>query len=114
LNTKALVNISTVTAHANPTTGNQVYSSTKASFAHLLQSYAGEIPADECRMISVHPGRIFTDGAKGAGYTMDAIPNWDNGWYLLQLKMVGTNSNSQSSWLMERLGLDAPGYFFAW
>jgi hypothetical protein len=33
---------------------------------------------EEVSIVNVHPGAIFTPGAKDAGYTEDSIPCWDD------------------------------------
>jgi NAD(P)-dependent dehydrogenase (short-subunit alcohol dehydrogenase family) len=61
----------------NPSYDHNVYAASKGSFTHLVQLLADEVGVEKCQIISVHPGRIFTDGAKAAGYTEDSIP-WDS------------------------------------
>ena len=78
ISTRALVNVSSAAAHMSPSYDHAVYAASKASFAHVAQHLADEVSVERCQIISCHPGRIFTDGAKAAGYTEDSIP-WDSG-----------------------------------
>ena len=72
------MNVSTAAAHMNPSYDLAVYTASKASFAHVAQHLADEVPVEQCQTISYHPGRIFTDGAKAAEHTNNSIP-WDRG-----------------------------------
>jgi NAD(P)-dependent dehydrogenase (short-subunit alcohol dehydrogenase family) len=60
--------------------GQDAYAASKAAFTHFVQIRADSIPAEKCQMVSCHPGRIFTDAAKVAGFTIDSMP-WDSGTF---------------------------------
>ena len=65
-------------AHSNPAPLQGAYSASKAAFANLLQHLAEEVPSDKATIINVHPGAIFTDAARTAGFTRDTLP-FDDG-----------------------------------
>jgi len=70
----ALINISSFMAHSNPAPLQGAYSASKAAFANLLQHLAEEVPPEKATIINVHPGAIFTDAARTAGFTRDTLP----------------------------------------
>ena len=59
---KALINVSTASAHCNPLPTQALYGSSKAAFACLLQHIAEEISHERCQILNFHPGVIFTAG----------------------------------------------------
>lgn len=75
---QALINISSFMAHSNPAPLQGAYSASKAAFANLLQHLAEEVPPEKATIINVHPGAIFTDAARTAGFTRDTLP-FDDG-----------------------------------
>ncbi|CAJ2513879.1 Uu.00g019980.m01.CDS01 [Anthostomella pinea] len=53
------------------------YGLTKSAAAMALQVAADDTPVDRMQVVSFHPGAIFTQGAKKAGYGEQDFP-WDN------------------------------------
>lgn len=73
---KALINISSFMAHANPAPMQIAYSTSKATFAHTLQLVSDEVSPADCRIINVHPGAILT---KELPENIKASVVWDDG-----------------------------------
>ncbi|KAK3986987.1 hypothetical protein QBC44DRAFT_401425 [Cladorrhinum sp. PSN332] len=53
------------------------YSLTKNAGQVLMQQIARDVDADELQIISVHPGAVFTEGAKNLGVAEDMM-EWDD------------------------------------
>lgn len=75
---KVLINVASFLAHVLPANGSGGYATSKAAGSFMLQTLADETPVSTMQIISLHPGSIFSDAAKAAGYKEDSIP-WDNG-----------------------------------
>jgi NAD(P)-dependent dehydrogenase (short-subunit alcohol dehydrogenase family) len=54
------------------------YGATKSAGTLALQQIAKDVSVDDMQIVSFHPGAIFTEGAKNAGYREDAI-EWNSG-----------------------------------
>jgi NAD(P)-dependent dehydrogenase (short-subunit alcohol dehydrogenase family) len=74
---KAIINISSFAAHANPSPLQAAYSVSKASLAHTLQLLADEISLDECHIVNVHPGAVLTEAAEKAPQEVKDAVVWD-------------------------------------
>ncbi|XP_014557968.1 hypothetical protein COCVIDRAFT_95738 [Bipolaris victoriae FI3] len=74
---KAIVNISSFAAHANPSPLQAAYSVSKASLAHTLQLLADEMPSSRCHIINVHPGAVLTEAAEKAPQEVKDAVVWD-------------------------------------
>lgn len=75
--TKAIINISSFAAHANPSPLQAAYSVSKASLAHTLQLLADEMSPDACQIINVHPGAILTEAAENIPQEVKDAVVWD-------------------------------------
>ncbi|KAI3332200.1 NAD(P)-binding protein [Xylariaceae sp. AK1471] len=77
--TKNLVHVSTANIHEFETFGQNypAYGLTKHAGQLTLQLIAQDTPPEKMQVVSFHPGAIFTDAAKGSGWTEDSIP-WDH------------------------------------
>jgi NAD(P)-dependent dehydrogenase (short-subunit alcohol dehydrogenase family) len=75
---KAIINISSFAAHANPSPLQAAYSVSKASLAHTLQLLADEMPVDRCHIVNVHPGAILTEAAEKAPQEVKDAVVWDD------------------------------------
>lgn len=84
---KAIVNISSFAAHANPSPLQAAYSVSKASLAHTLQLLADELSIDECRIINVHPGAVMTEAAAKAPQEVKDAVVWDERKLLADFQM---------------------------
>lgn len=74
---KAIINISSFAAHANPSPFQAAYSVSKASLAHTLQLLADEIPSSRCQIVNLHPGAILTEAAEKAPQEVKDAVVWD-------------------------------------
>lgn len=54
----------------------RAYGLTKNAGAAAIQTIALDVSPDQMQVINFHPGAIFTDAAKDAGYTDQTLP-WD-------------------------------------
>ena len=55
------------------------YGLTKNSGTLLVQQIAKDVKSEEMQIVSFHPGGVFTEAAKNAGYTADMFPDlWDH------------------------------------
>jgi NAD(P)-dependent dehydrogenase (short-subunit alcohol dehydrogenase family) len=74
-----LVNVSTRAIHNFVVTGgNPNYTLSKNAGTLLLQQIAKDISPEKMQIISFHPGTIFTDAARDAGYNENSLA-WNNG-----------------------------------
>ena len=85
---KAIINISSFAAHANPSPLQAAYSVSKASLAHTLQLLADEMSLDECHIINVHPGAVLTEAAEKAPQEVKDAVVWDERKSLANFQML--------------------------
>lgn len=81
---KVLLNISTSATHMSGGAGLGAYGASKMGFSFLLQQMAAESAVDELQIINIHPGAVYTNAAKGAGYKEDSLP-WDDGKHCMSV-----------------------------
>ncbi|KAI0889124.1 NAD(P)-binding protein [Annulohypoxylon maeteangense] len=74
--TKYLVHVSTMAVHNWEINPARAYGLTKNAGAAALQMVAADVAPEKMQIINFHPGAIFTDAAKDAGYTEQTI-RWD-------------------------------------
>ena len=75
---QALINVSTGAIHDFEISGSRPnYSVSKNAAAILLQQIAKDVSSSKMQIVSFHPGAIYTDAAKRAGWPADY--DWDNG-----------------------------------
>ena len=70
--------ISSVQAHMDPDHYGAVYGTSKLAATSLFQNMAGELPPEKVQIISFHPGAVFTEPVRKAGFDENTLP-WDNG-----------------------------------
>lgn len=75
---KVIVSITSGAAHMHPFPRSAPYAASKAAFASLLGHKADATDVKKCRMVSVHPGVVYTTAAEKAKYDRSAMP-WDDG-----------------------------------
>lgn len=74
-----IVNVSSRAIHNFAVTPNNPnYNLTKNSGSLLLQQIAKDISPEKLQIISFHPGTIFTDAARKAGYNQASLA-WNDG-----------------------------------
>lgn len=74
--TKYLIHVSTMAIHQWAINPARAYGLTKNAGAAAIQTIALDVSPDQMQVINFHPGAIFTDAAKDAGYTDQTLP-WD-------------------------------------
>ncbi|KAI2471042.1 NAD(P)-binding protein [Annulohypoxylon bovei var. microspora] len=73
---KYLIHVSTLAIHKWDINAPRAYGMTKNAGAAALQTVAADVPPEKMQIINYHPGAIFTDAARGSGYTKDTL-QWD-------------------------------------
>lgn len=76
---KTVVNVSTAAIHLNVGANSSGYSASKLAFTKLMARLAGELTLDkdQVKLVSYHPGAIFTPTAKRSGFTEDSFA-WED------------------------------------
>ncbi|KAI1458005.1 NAD(P)-binding protein [Annulohypoxylon moriforme] len=74
--TKYLIHVSTMAIHRWELNSMRAYGLTKNAGAAALQMVAADVPPEEMQVINYHPGAIYTEAAKDAGYTKETLP-WE-------------------------------------
>lgn len=74
---RVLIDITSAAAHAYPYPLN-AYGSSKAAFSNYLCHLADQVPEEEMRLVTLHPGAVFTSAAAGSGEYKGDLPLWDH------------------------------------
>ncbi|KAF2172985.1 hypothetical protein M409DRAFT_16936 [Zasmidium cellare ATCC 36951] len=74
---KVLIDITSAAAHAYPYAMN-AYGSSKAAFSNYLCHLADEVPEGEMRLVTMHPGAVYTAAASGSAEYSSDLPIWDH------------------------------------
>ncbi|KAK4506946.1 hypothetical protein PRZ48_000679 [Zasmidium cellare] len=74
---KILIDVSSAALHAYPYPMT-AYSSSKAAFSNHLCHLADEVPEEEMRLVSMHPGAVYTSAARGSSEYKEDLPLWDH------------------------------------
>lgn len=74
---KILIDISSAAVHAYPYPMT-AYSASKAAFSNYLCHLADQVPEEEMRMVSVHPGAVLTSAARGSEEYSEDLALWDH------------------------------------
>jgi NAD(P)-dependent dehydrogenase (short-subunit alcohol dehydrogenase family) len=103
---QALISISTLCVYDFATPGTKPnYNLTKNAGTLAMQQIARDIPVEKTQIVSFHPGGVFTEASKAAGFTVD-MWDWDDGEFLV----LGISDTIGCSFLTEML----PGSFAVW
>lgn len=78
---QAVVNVSSASIHnwSGQARNRPAYGLTKSSGTLLLQQIALHTKCEDMQIVSFHPGTIYTDMARGAGYSKSSGIPWDDG-----------------------------------
>ncbi|CAK7244594.1 MAG: hypothetical protein STHCBS139747_006138 [Sporothrix thermara] len=74
---KAILNVTTSAIHMSQNAiarGRPSYMVSKGAATHAFQLMADTVPADECQIISFHPGMLYGPGWTAFGITKDMLP----------------------------------------
>lgn len=74
---RILIDITSAAAHAYPYPMN-AYGSSKAAFSNYLCHLADQVPEEETRLVTLHPGAVYTSAAAGSGEYKGDLPLWDH------------------------------------